>query len=125
MKQMRPQTKHFSSANPARGAANRADRLVQEIGGHRSELPGQQMKLEETREQLHEAFGRYQDLYELAPVGFLTLDRRGRILELNEKAARLLGFPVAWLHGRPFFVFIAQNDVQNFLTLLTRSRRTP
>src|SRR5712692_705696 len=88
-------------------------------------LPEQRKKLEEMREQLPEAVGRYHDLYELAPVGFLTLDRRGRILELNEKAARLLGFPVAWLLGRPFFVFIAQNDVQNFLTLLTGCRRTP
>jgi PAS domain S-box-containing protein len=66
---------------------------------------------------------RYHDLYEMAPVGFLTLDRRGRILELNEKAARLLGFPMAWLLGRPLLVFIAPNDVQNFLTLLTHGRQ--
>jgi PAS domain S-box-containing protein len=124
MKQARPQTKPLSSANPAWRAVTRVGKLIQEIDGCRSELPGQRRKLEEIREQLHEASGRYQDLYELAPVGFLTLDRRGRILELNEKAARLLGFPVVWLLERPFFVFIAPTDVQKFLTLLTRSRQT-
>ena len=46
-------------------------------------------------EQWHEGFGRYHQLYDLVPVGFMTLDRLGRILDVNDKAARLLAFPAA------------------------------
>src|SRR2546421_504218 len=63
----------------------------------------------------------HNELYEFVPVGFLTLDRSGRILELNERAARLIGFDAAWLTGRPFIVFVATGDVRRFLAFMTRS----
>lgn len=63
-------------------------------------------------------------LYENAPIGFFTLDRQGRICELNEMGARLLGFSASWLLGRAFVVFVARQDVRRFLNLLRDSRRT-
>src|SRR5437879_4697629 len=51
----------------------------------------------ETPEQLREALQRYEELYDFAPISFLTLDKRGMIVRLNETAARLLAFPMEWL----------------------------
>src|SRR2546421_8644066 len=68
---------------------------------------------------------RYEELYDLAPVGFFTLDRRGNILGLNKTAASLLGFSVEWLRERPFLVFVAQPDVKRFLDVLTHLRLIP
>jgi PAS domain S-box-containing protein len=50
------------------------------------------------------------------PIAFYTLDRRGRICEVNEKGAKLLGFAMDWLVGRPFIVFVARQDVPVFWT---------
>src|SRR5947207_15617728 len=61
---------------------------------------------------------------ELTTIGFVTLDRQGRIRELNEKTARLLGFGRNWLRNRPFVVFVAKNDVYRFLKLLMDSSRS-
>src|SRR5438552_17031369 len=54
----------------------------------------------------------YHEVYDLAPIGFYTLDRVGRIRELNDKAAKLLGFSPDWLIGKSFLVFIASQDIQ-------------
>src|SRR5262249_41228161 len=71
------------------------------------------------------AVHRYQELYELAPIGLYTLDRRGCIREVNEKGAKLLGFPSTWLVGKSFIVFIARQDVERFFELLMDSVQNP
>jgi PAS domain S-box-containing protein len=62
--------------------------------------------------------GAYQNAYDLAPIGFLMLDRQGRIRELNDKAALLLSFSHNWLVGKSFVVFVAKHDVTRFLAFL-------
>ena len=54
-----------------------------------------QQRLEETRD-------RYAELYDFAPAGYLTLDERSHILELNLTAAAMLGQERARLLGKPF-----------------------
>jgi len=65
----------------------------------------------------------YRELYDLAPVSFLTLDKRGLISGLNKAAAAMLGFRSEWLRGRPFLVFIAPHHVRQFLGLMSRVRQ--
>ncbi len=72
-----------------------------------------------------QALEQFHDLYDLAPIGFYTLDRQAKICELNEKGAKLLGFPDKWLIGKPFVVFIARQDIQRFLDLLRESIKNP
>ena len=62
-------------------------------------LSQQDQKLNETRAQLRESFSRYNELHDLSPVGFLTLNRKACITELNEKAAHNVGEEVG-LPGR-------------------------
>jgi PAS domain S-box-containing protein len=56
------------------------------------------------------AHDRYRDLDDHAPVGYLTLDSRGRILEANQTAAQLLGHPLHSLTHRPLSAFLAPPD---------------
>jgi formate hydrogenlyase transcriptional activator len=44
---------------------------------------------------------RYRDLYEEAPVGYLSVAVDGRILSANQQAAQLVGFAATELEGRP------------------------
>ncbi len=102
-------------------ALRRVDELMRQIDIYRDQLSQQDQRLNETRAQLRESFSRYNELHDLSPVGFLTLNRKGCITELNEKTARLLGFPLLWLLGRAFMVFVAKPDIGRFLAFLTRS----
>ena len=58
-------------------------RLIYEFGVHQSELLAQNEELRELRAQLEKSRDRYAELYEQAPIGYLTLDRRGTILHAN------------------------------------------
>ncbi len=111
--------------NPSIVVPQRLRGLVEQVETYRDQLATERGKLDEARAQLRESDSKYNELYELAPIGFLTLDRHGRIRELNEKAARLLAFPSAWLIDKPFVVFVAKPDIRRFLVHLVRSIRTP
>ena len=111
--------------NPSIVVPQRLRGLVEQVETYRDQLATERGKLDEARAQLRESYSKYNELYELAPIGFLTLDRHGRIRELNEKAARLLAFPSEWLIDKPFVVFVAKADLRRFLAHLVRSIRTP
>jgi len=53
---------------------------------------------------------KYFDLFDLAPVGYLTLSEKGMICEANLTAARLLGEDRRSLAGRPFSAFVVAAD---------------
>jgi PAS domain S-box-containing protein len=66
-------------------------RLVHELQVHQIELQMQNEALTEALQQADVLRSKYQELYESAPVGYLTLDKDGVLVELNERAAALLG----------------------------------
>ncbi len=61
---------------------------------------------------------RYTDLYDFAPVGYLTLERNGAIAQTNLTGARLLGLERARLCGRRFGEFVAAVDLTTFTAFL-------
>jgi signal transduction histidine kinase len=54
------------------------------------------------------------DLYELAPIPFLTLSRHATINAINEAGSLFLGTPKAYLLGRPFTMLLAASDRVRF-----------
>lgn len=82
-------------------------RIVHELEVHQVELEIQNQQLEENQREAELSRGRYQHLYESAPIGYLTLDRDGTIVSANLCAADLLTLPRTQLLGRKLSSFVA------------------
>ncbi len=95
--------------------------LLHELQVHQIELEMQNRELREMQQQLEESRDRYADLYDFAPVGYLTLDENGRILEANLTAAALLGCERANLIGKSFVSWLAPGESAGFLNHLRQA----
>ena len=57
---------------------------------------------------------RFEQLYDSSPVGYLTIDSNGCIVEANLMIARLLGIQRSWLIGKNFDHYISDEDYRLF-----------
>ncbi len=106
------------SPAPLGDSASLAEQMQEQQ--HLLELQNEQLR--SAHQELEASQHRYADLYDLAPVCFLTLDRQGCIREINQTATQLLGWPSAHLLGRPLLPHIAPPDRKAFLKHLWDAR---
>jgi two-component system, cell cycle sensor histidine kinase and response regulator CckA len=85
-------------------------RLFHELQVQRIEFEMQNSELDRLRDAAEKSLERYTDLYDFAPVGYLTLDRAGAVLAANLTGADILGFRRSRLLGRPFGLSVAVKD---------------
>jgi PAS domain S-box-containing protein len=95
-----------------------ARNLLQELHIHQVELEMQNEQMRQTQAELETALTRYTDLYDFAPVAYLTLDDRGWVLEANLTAARLLATERSRLVQQPLAPFIRPEDIKQFWVYL-------
>lgn len=94
-------------------------RLVHELQVHQIELEQQNEELRQARIAIEDGLARYTELYEMAPVGYLTLGEDGVIQQVNRTGLRLLGldgWPVAAKNLRSLIAAESRGIFQNFLT---------
>ncbi len=92
--------------------------LIHELEVHQAELEVQNEELRRTQTQLAEALDNYQDLYEFAPVGYMTLDGSGMILQANLTASILCGVDRSHLIHRRIETLVAGQDHDSCYILL-------
>ena len=94
------------------GAAD--DLLFHELRVHQIELEMQNEELRRAQADLEASRARYLELYELAPVGYVTLDASDIVTEANLTAARLFGVTKDRLVGKPLTDFIHHDSQDAF-----------
>ncbi|MGC1453637.1 MAG: sigma 54-interacting transcriptional regulator [Nitrospirota bacterium] len=90
--------------------------LVHELGTHQIELEMQNEELRKSRDELESSRNQYAELYDLAPVGYFTIDAQGLIEGVNLTGAHLLGIERGLLLKRPFSSFIAEAADRDIFT---------
>ena len=95
-------------------------RLLHELEVHQVELEAQNEELRSARAELDVVAARFTDLYDFAPVGYVTLDLQGRVTRVNFSAARLLGADRAKHTRNRMTQYIVLHDRAAFQSLLNQ-----
>ncbi|MEI7535669.1 MAG: PAS domain-containing protein [Comamonadaceae bacterium] len=104
------------SNSPAQGSETpETRRLLHELHVHQVELELQNEELRRANNALDASRARYVDLYNLAPVGYCSVNEAGLIVQANLTLANMLGEAHSRLAGkRPFTNFVFQPDRDNW-----------
>ena len=89
-------------------------RTLHDLQVHQIELELQNEELRIAQNALEASRARYFDLYDMAPVGYFTLDEQGLILEANLTGAQLLGVARGALVGQPLSRFVVASDADAY-----------
>src|SRR5260221_10628422 len=93
-----------------RRSHQKSETLLHDLRVHQIELEMQNDELRRTQDAMGASRARYFDLYDLAPVGYLTLSELGLIKEANLTVAMLLGAARGSLMNKPVSRLIARED---------------
>ncbi len=104
----------LADAPQAEAPARSAEELLHELQVHQVELEMQNEELRRAQLIIEESRDRYVDLYDFAPVSYLTLTHEALIAEVNLTGAALLGEERNKLINRRFSQFVAPQDRDRF-----------
>ena len=88
--------------------------LCHELEVHQVELEMQNEYLQRAQAELAASENKYKDLYEYAPIGYLTLDVSGKALEANLTSASFLGTTRTYLVNNRFQAYLATKCIPKF-----------
>jgi len=89
-------------------------RVVHDLQTHQIELEMQNEDLRLAQEELLDANLRLSDLYDFAPVGYITLSDKGLILEANLTVGEMLGVERGILKNQPLSAFLMEEDTNSY-----------
>ena len=90
------------------------DKVIHELEVHQIELQMQSEELRRTQQELEQSRARYSDLYDFAPVGYFTFDKRGLVIEANLTGCQMLGIERGNLIKKPFHIFVSRENQDEF-----------
>lgn len=91
------------------------EKLLEELSIHQIELEMQNIELQEANERLIIEEEKYRQLYMEAPNAYFTLNSTGNIINLNYKAAKILGKTVHSVNRTSIFPFLEHRSKQQFM----------
>jgi PAS domain S-box-containing protein len=102
------------------GTLTRLKEIVDELEKQQNDLELQQDELEKARNDLKLLLDQYTNLYDSAPVGYLTLNRSGLILQINPAGAHLFGMERSSLINQNLQRYISADSWPEYATFLEK-----
>jgi len=99
-------------------------KLLHELQVHQIELEMQNEELRQANDTAEAALKKYTMLYDLAPMGYFTLDEDGSICDLNFTGAELLGDKRYSLVNSNFKLFISEESKKVFNDFFSKVYRS-
>jgi len=96
------------------------EHLTHELQVHQIELEMQNRELREAQIDLEATRDRYADLYDFAPVSYVTFSEKGIIENINLTASSMLESQRSNIIGKPFILWLIKNDVTDFYRHLNK-----
>ncbi len=96
-------------------------RVVHELEVYQIELELQNEELKLARERSETIAQKYTSLYDFAPIGYFTLSKEGKILDLNLIGAKMLGKDRSALKEKIFGLFVPEQDQPKFHLYLEKA----
>ena len=93
-----------------------ANALLHELQVHQIELEMQNEELKYANAQSEDSLSKYYELYNLAPIGYFTVNEQGKILEVNQASTDLLKVKKLHLLNNYFQNYIAEDCLSLFKT---------
>jgi PAS domain S-box-containing protein len=107
------QLAHFPKPSPSLTGQS-TEQLVHELQVHQIELEAQAEELRRAHLTLEMSRDKFLDLYDFAPLGYLTLSDKALITDVNLTGAALLGVERSGLVNAPFSKFITEKDADQW-----------
>jgi PAS domain S-box-containing protein len=105
---------------------SKADKQLQEVlhdlHVHQEEVRAQNEQLLEVKHSLEQSRDRYADLYDFAPIAYMTLSAEGIVREINLTGAVLLGNERGHIVGLPLVNYVHEKDRVLFFDHMRRCR---
>lgn len=122
----RPEAERIANENvSAHSSQLSIEKLLHELQVHQIELEMQNDELRRSHIELEESRDRYFDLFEFAPIAYITLSDKGLITEANFTSSKLLGVVRKKLIDRPFSRYIMGECINEFHLYLSKLYHEP
>jgi nitrogen fixation/metabolism regulation signal transduction histidine kinase len=95
-------------SDPQSPRPDEVERLIAELDVRQDKLEAQNEQLQAAQRQIEAYRDRYVDLYDRAPLGYVTLDQEGYVQEINLSGAKMLGEDRGALTGYAFGNYVAE-----------------
>lgn len=119
-------TKRKNQKMPSERSLSKPDskRLLHELQVHQIELELQNEELRKTKAEIELERDKFSELYDFAPIGYITVGRDGTITEANLAGASMFGIARAALIKRRFGAFVCPSDRSAFARFFQRVLRS-
>lgn len=114
---------HKLAASPA--SASDALKLLHELQVHQIELDLQNREMLAARQEMREALEKHAHFRELSPVGALSVDFSGKVVDGNQTAAEQLGVTPTALVGLSLGSVLSEGNRSELLQMLARLKSGP
>ncbi|HEY5603129.1 MAG TPA: PAS domain-containing protein, partial [Gammaproteobacteria bacterium] len=98
------------------------DILTNQLKSQELQLRRKTQLLQRTTWELNRAYEKYAELYELTPVGYFNLSRKGIVLNANNRAATLLNWDVEQIIGKPLSNFVHHGSLSTYYEFITNPK---